>query len=217
MYSRAWDLLGSSLRNARFSEDAYQAYEHGLSIDPNDADMLVGMAYAAAETGRSRGEILALLDRAEIAGRNDKDVIYLRMLASEGEKAKFYAAMVLELDPEDKEAQRILCNPHQEQLSESLGQISFDINRFLDNGFSREEILSCAEAMIRIIMTLQNLHIPLTKTLIEKMLIGQDRTLLKLMLTEHITEMQGNDNPLFHKISELLKTVLHYISKGKEE
>lgn len=217
IYLKAWDLLGSSLRKARCSEDAYQAYEHGLSIDPNDADILVGMAYAAAETGKSRAEILALLDRATIVGRNDKDVVYLQMLASEGEKAKYYAAKVLELDPQDKNAKHVLHNPHQAEVSESLGQISLDINRFLNNGFSREEILSCAEAMRRIIMTSQNLHIPLTKTVIEKILIDQNRTLLKLLITDYTTEMQKNNNPVFHELSELLKIVLQYISKGKEE
>lgn len=210
--TEAFDLWGSALRKIDRSEEAYQVYKQGLLIDPDDADMLVGMAYAAAESGRSRGEILALLDRAESAGRDDLEVNVLRALAMDGEKGKFYAAKALQQDPSNEPLRSLLERQWKEREHQPLSEIRLPMEALYARGISDETMVACSQAIFRVVQAVQNTDVPITKKILAPMLSGVDRRAVCIVCEEILAVMRANRTPSVERVMTILEGLYKHLS-----
>lgn len=210
--TEAFNLWGSALRNIDRSEEAYQVYKQGLLIDPDNADMLVGMAYAAAESGRSRGEILALLDRAESAGRDDLELNVLRALAMDGEKGGFYAAKALQQNPSNEPLRSLLERQWKEREHQPLSEIHLPMEALYGRGISDETMVACSQAIFRVVQAVQNTDVPITKKILTPMLSGVDRRAVCIVCEEILAVKRANRSPSVDRVMTILEGLYKHLS-----
>lgn len=174
-----WNVLGCSLYQVKQYKEAYEAFKQGLLLSPNHVEMLVLMAYAAAHSGHSKGEILALLDRAAALGRNDAEVLALRAAACTGEEARRYAKLALEEDPTQWLAQNVLASTTAKESNRTLGQVTIPSGRVRDLGNSvglaEHQVLECVKAVMQLVTSALNSELAVPRQMLDEVLSGWNR------------------------------------------